>query len=124
MGKYEVQILDSYGNTAFADAQSGAVYGQEAPLVNASLPPGEWQSFDIVFHAPVFESGRLLRAARVTVFQNGVLVEDDVKIRAPTSDAENASVTPHADRLPLYLQNGAQPVRFRNIWIRELNDGE
>ena len=122
MGRYEVQVLDSYGNNAVADAQAGAIYGQSPPLVNASLPPGEWQSFDIIFHAAHYQNGQMIRPARITVFQNGVLVQDDVALTEPTSDANAGGNA--LESLPLVLQNGGQPVRYRNIWIRDLNQGE
>jgi hypothetical protein len=109
---YEIQILDSYENQTYPDGQAAAVYGQYPPMVNASRAPGEWQSYDIVFHGPRFgESGEMLRAGTVTVLHNGVLVQDHVTLASPQ---------PHAEKLPLRLQDHGQPVRFRNVWIREL----
>jgi len=85
MGLYEIQVLDSFENKTYADGQAAAVYGQYPPLVNASRPPGKWQSYDIVFHGPRFDaSGKLLRPARVTVFHNGVLAQDNVMLTGPT----------------------------------------
>jgi hypothetical protein len=79
MGEYELQVLDSYRNDTYPDGQAGAAYGQYPPLVNASLPPGTWQSFDIVFRRPRFDSaGALLAPARMTAFQNGLLIQDNV----------------------------------------------
>lgn len=124
MGRYEVQVLDSYGNTTYPDGQAAAIFGQYPPLVNASLPLGEWQSFDIVFHRPRFEGGRVVRPARFTVFHNGVLVQDDVALVGPTSFGRRAPYDNHADRLPLSLQDHTFPVRYRNIWIRELGTGD
>ena len=119
MGLYEIQVLDSYNNKTYADGQAGAVYGQYPPLVNASRPPGEWQTYDIVFRGPRFsENGKLLRPARITVLQNGVLVQDDVEIKGPTATDEPYKAQP--DKLPLALQDHNHPVRYRNIWIREL----
>ena len=119
MGLYEIQVLDSYKNRTYADGQAAAVYGQYPPLVNASRPPGQWQSYDIVFHGPRFGSdGKLLRAARVTVLHNGVLVQDNVEIKGPT--ATDKPYEPHAEKLPLALQDHNHPVRYRNIWVREL----
>ncbi len=123
MGLYEVQVLDSYRNTTYADGQAAAVYGQYPPLVNASLPPGEWQAYDIVFHRPRFNaSGGLEAPARVTVLHNGVLVQDDVALWGVTLWLQSLPYRPHADRLPLALQDHGHPVRFRNIWVRELHD--
>ena len=118
MGLYEIQVLDSYQNRTYADGQAAAVYGQYPPLVNASRPPGQWQTYDIVFHAPRFGSdGKLVRAARVTVLHNGVLVQDNVEIHGPT--ATDKPYEEHPEKLPLALQDHNHPVRFRNIWLRE-----
>jgi hypothetical protein len=121
MSLYEIQVLDSYRNKTYADGQAAAVYGQYPPLVNASRAPGKWQSYDIVFHGPRFsDSGELLRLARVTLLHNGVLVQDNVPLTGPTDYMNRPPYKPHAARLPLRLQDHGQPVRFRNIWIREL----
>lgn len=120
MGIYEVQVLDSYGNLTYPDGQAGSIFGQYPPLVNASLPPGEWQSYDIVFRRPHFEGTQVIAPARFTVFQNGVLVQDDVRLVGPTTHGRRAPYSTHADRLPLSLQDHEFPVRFRNIWIRDL----
>jgi hypothetical protein len=121
MSRYELQVLDSYQNKTYADGQAGAIYGQFPPLVNASLPPGQWQTYDIVFHGPRFSSdGKLLRPARATVLQNGVLVQDNVELTGPTDHGRRPPYSPHAEKMPLLLQDHDQPVRFRNIWIREL----
>jgi hypothetical protein len=123
MELYEVQVLDSYQSKTYPDGQAGAVYGQYPPLVNASRPPGQWQTYDIVFHAPRFDgSGKLLRAAHVTVLQNGVLVQDHVEIRGPTATGEPYKA--HEEKLPLELQDHNHPVRFRNIWVRELTEAQ
>ncbi|MGQ0813374.1 MAG: 3-keto-disaccharide hydrolase, partial [Gemmatimonadota bacterium] len=124
MGRYEVQVLDSYGNRTYPDGQAGALYGQYPPLVNASLPPGEWQSYDIIFRRPRFEGNRLVSAARFTVIHNGVVVQDNVELVGPTSHGRRAPYATHADRLPLSLQDHGQAVRYRNIWIRELGTSE
>ncbi|HZS70658.1 MAG TPA: DUF1080 domain-containing protein [Candidatus Acidoferrum sp.] len=125
MGLYEIQVLDSYQNRTYADGQAAAVYGQYPPLVNASRPPGEWQSYDIIWHGPRFDaSGKLLRAARVTVLHNGVLVQDNVELSGPTEHGERPPYKAHPEKLPLALQDHNTPTRFRNIWIRELNEGD
>jgi hypothetical protein len=125
MGLYEVQVLDSYENKTYADGQASAVYGQYPPLVNASRPPGQWQWYDIVFHGPHFDAaGKLLRPARETVFHNGVLVQDNVELSGPTEHGERPPYKATPEKLPLALQDHGDPVRFRNIWIRELKTAE
>jgi hypothetical protein len=120
MGLYEIQVLDSYNNRTYADGSAAAVYGQYPPLVNASRPPGQWQTYDIVFHAPKFGGDRkVMKKARVTVLHNGVLVQDNVEIQGQTSqDVPEYEAGP--EKLPLALQDHNHPVRFRNIWVREL----
>lgn len=121
MGLYEVQVLDTYENKTYADGMAGAVYGQYPPLVNASRPPGEWQAYDIVFRRPRFDrDGTLLTPARLTVFHNGVLIQDNVTLTGPTAHRTRPPYSRHADRLPLKLQDHGAPVRFRNIWVRDL----
>jgi hypothetical protein len=123
MGQYEIQVLDSYRSKTYADGEAGAVYGQYPPQVNASRPPGQWQTYDIIFHAPLFEDDKLQRKARVTVLQNGVLVQDNVEIEGLTGYEPLAyKVVPN--KLPLTLQDHGNPVRFRNIWVRELAAGQ
>ena len=118
--RYELQILDSYQNKTYFNGQAGAVYSQYAPLVNVSRKPGEWQSYDVIFHAPRFdENGRLTRAATMTVLHNGVLVQDHVEIKGPTAQ-QPAKYVAHPLKQPLVLQDHGNPIRFRNIWIREL----
>lgn len=121
MGRYEVQVLDSYGNITYPDGQAGAVYGQYPPLVNASRPPGEWQTYDIVFHRPRFDdAGQVADPARMTVLHNGILVQDNVVLSGPTAHQRRPPYEKHADRLPVSLQDHGTRVRFRNIWIRDL----
>jgi hypothetical protein len=121
MGRYEVQVLDSYRNTTYPDGQAAALYGQYPPLVNASRPPGEWQTYDIVFRRPRFDAnGKLLSKARVTVFHNGVLVQDAVELTGPTAHHARPAYSAHPDRLPILLQDHGDPVRYRNIWLRNL----
>lgn len=123
MERYEVQILDSWENTTYADGQAAALYGQFPPLVNASLPPGTWQSYDIIFRRPRFDAaGRVSQPARITVLHNGVLVHQHVALLGPTTHMVRTPYAAHADRLPIALQDHGTPVRFRNIWVRPLGD--
>jgi len=121
LDRYEVQVLDSYGNKTYADGSAGAVYGQYPPLANVSLPPGQWQVYDIVYAAPRFDAeGKLLAPAYLTVFHNGVLIQNHVALTGPTSWLERAPYQAHPEKQPLSLQDHGNPVRFRNIWVREL----
>jgi len=121
MGRYEVQVLDTYENVTYADGQAGALYGQFPPLVNASLPAGEWQSYDIIFHRPRFAAdGTLESPARFTVLHNGILVQDNSVLVGPTAHQTRPPYTAHADRLPISLQDHGERVRYRNIWVRPL----
>jgi hypothetical protein len=121
MGRYEIQVLDSYQNPTYADGTAAAIYGQYPPLVNASRPPGEWQTYDIVFRAPRFDAnGQVTRPARITVLHNGILVQDGVTLTGPTAHQRRPPYERHPDTLPLVLQDHGNPVRYRNIWIREL----
>lgn len=122
MSKYEVQVLDSYDNRTYPDGQAAAVYGQYPPLVNASRQPGQWQTYDIVFHRPRFDAqGKLLSPARITALHNGVLVQDNVELSGPTAHQQRPPYTAHPDSLPLLLQNHGNAVRYRNIWIRAID---
>ena len=121
MGLYEVQVLDCYGNRTYADGMTAAIYGQFPPLVNACRPPGEWQTYDIVFHRPRFDQdGNVLAPARMTVLHNGILVHDNAVLTGPTAHKARPPYKMHADKLPISLQDHGHPVRFRNIWIRGL----
>ena len=126
MGRYEVQILDSYtannyrDNSTYADGQAAALYGQYPPLVNACREPGEWQSYDISFLRPLFDdSGKCIRPARITVVHNGAVVHNNVEIQGATAHKRIAKYSPHGEG-PISLQDHGNPVRFRNIWVREL----
>ena len=121
MDIYEVQVLDSYESKTYADGMAAALYGQFPPLVNASRKPGEWQTYDIVFHRSRFDAGgALVSPARMTVFHNGILVHDNDELTGPTAHKARPPYKAHADRLPISLQDHSHPVRFRNIWIRDL----
>ncbi len=126
MGMYEVQVLDSFENQTYADGQAGALYGRAKPLANASRKPGEWQSYDIIFHRPVFDEQRnLARRATFTVLHNGVLVQDHTVLSGGTGWMGPHAATEykaHPDKLPITLQDHGNPVRYRNVWVRELKD--
>lgn len=122
MGKYELQVLDSYNNPTYADGQCGAIYGQKPPLVNVCRKPGQWQTYDVIFHAPVFKGDVVEKTATITVLQNGVLIQDHWQIEGTTFHKIRARYEPHGPTGPLCLQDHGNPLRFRNIWIRELKD--
>jgi hypothetical protein len=119
-GRYEVQVLDSYRNPTYADGQAGAIYGQWPPLANASRKPGEWQTYDIVFDAPKFEDGKLIKPAYLTVFHNGVLVQNHKDAMGPTVYRALAKYVPQPAEDSIVLQNHGNPVRYRNIWARRI----
>ena len=121
MERYEIQILDGHDNATYADGTVGAIYAWKPPLVNASRPPGEGQSYDIVFERPRFAAdGKLLRPAYVTVFLNGVLVQNHQAFLGPTTWRAVAKYEPHGDSAPIHIQDHNSPVSFRNIWVRRL----
>ena len=120
-GLYEVQVLDSFENRTYANGQAGSIYKQHIPLANACRPPGEWQTYDIIYQAPLFKSdGSLGRPARVTVIHNGVLIQNSVELEGPSLYIGKPKYKAHAEKLPLVLQDHNNPVSYRNIWIREL----
>jgi len=120
MGRYEIQVLDCYDNLTYADGQAGALYGQTPPAVNACRPPGEWQTYDILFTAPVFEGDKLAQPGYVTLLHNGVLVQNHVALLGSTAHKRLAAYAPHPPKAPIRLQDHSSPVRFRNLWIRPL----
>lgn len=121
MGLYEVQILDSYGNKTYFDGQAGAIYKQMPPMVNVCRKPGEWQAYDIIFNAPHFDAqGKLKQAAYVTVLQNGVVIQNHTKLLGATYYEKPPKYEAHPAKLPLNLQFHGNAMRYRNIWIREI----
>jgi hypothetical protein len=121
MGTYEVQVLDSYKSDTYADGQAAAIYGQFPPRVNVTRPPGEWQSYDIEFYRPRFDSsGTVREPARMTVRHNGVLVHENAVLLGPTSNSRRDPYAKHADELPIALQDHGHKVRFRNVWVQPL----
>ncbi len=130
MGSYEVQVLDSYEtevlpdgknlNPNYADGQASAVYAENPPLVNACRKPGEWQTYDIIFHQPIWADGKLKYPGSITVLHNGVLTQDHWEMEGMTTHCRRRPLAPHEVKLPLQLQDHGNPVRYRNIWIREI----
>jgi hypothetical protein len=123
MGIYEVQVLDSYDNVTYFDGQCGAIYKQHPPLVNASRKPGEWQTYDIIWKGPRFDDdGELVSPAFITVLHNGVVIQNHFELQGDTPYNRPPEYKPHPDKGPITLQYHGNPVRFRNIWIRELKE--
>jgi hypothetical protein len=121
-GKYELQVLDSYNNLTYSNGQAGSIYKQHIPLFNASLKPGEWQIYDIIFTAPRFNADSTLKSpAFITVLQNGILIQNHVEIKGSTQYIGKPKYEKHPFKLPISLQDHGNPVSYRNIWIRELN---
>ena len=121
MGRYELQVLDSYNNSTYSNGQAGSIYKQYMPLVNACRPPGEWQRYDVIFTAPRFYPDSTVKsAARMTVFQNGVLIQNNVSLWGNTAYIGISKYEVHGDREPLILQDHGNPVSYRNVWVREL----
>ena len=125
MGKYEVQILDSYDNKTYFDGQCGAIYKQHPPLVNACRKPGQWQSYDIIWKAPRFDDeGKLLSPAFITVLHNGVLIQNHFELQGDTPYDRAPAYKAHPEKGPITLQFHGNPIRYRNIWVREVKELE
>lgn len=121
MGQYEVQILDSYENETYFDGQAGSIYKQSPPMVNACRPPGEWQTYDIMWTAPRFEEdGSVKSPAVITVIHNGVVVQNNYELQGTTHWHKPPGYVKHAETGPISLQFHGNPVRFRNIWVRNI----
>ncbi|HVL13826.1 MAG TPA: DUF1080 domain-containing protein [Gemmata sp.] len=119
--RYEVQVLDSFENKTYFDGQCASLYKQTPPMVNVCRKPGEWQSYDILFTAPRFaEDGKVLRPAYVTVIHNGVAVHNHFELQGGTYYDRPAAYEKHPEKQPIRLQNHGDPVKFRNIWVREI----
>lgn len=122
LGRYEIQVLDSFDNPTYADGMCAAIYGQQPPLVNAAKPPGEWQTYDIVWEAPRWdEAGKLVKKAHATVLWNGLIVHNRKELygNTPWRDLGNYN-KPHPPTGPIELFYHGNPVRFRNIWLRPI----
>jgi len=122
--RYEIQVLDSWQNPTYLDGMCAALYKQRPPMVSPSRKPGEWQTYDIIFEAPRFAGQKLTRPAYVTVMHNGVLVHNHVEIQGVTAYDRPPEYKAHAAKLPITLMYHGDPVRFRNIWIREFKELE
>lgn len=121
--KYEIQVLDSYDNKTYPEGQCASVYNQRPPMVNACRKPGEWQTYDIIFTAPRFDGeGKLAKPGYVTVLHNGVLVQNHTEILGNTFYERAPAYEKHDAKMPLVLMYHGNPVRFRNIWIREFQE--
>jgi 3-keto-disaccharide hydrolase len=121
MGLFELQVLDNYNNRTYSNGQAGSIYKQSMPLVNACRPPGQWQTYDVIFTAPRFNIDSSLKSpARITVFQNGVLVQNNFSLWGGTEYIGIPVYKMIPEKLPLALQDHGNTVRYRNIWIREL----
>lgn len=119
MGRYEIQVLDCYHNKTYADGATGGIYGQHPPLANACRPPGEWQTYDIIFNVPHFDAdGKLLSPAYATVILNGVVVQNHQAIRGDTNWRVPGSYTPVGPTGPVALQYHNNSVSFRDVWVR------
>lgn len=120
MGKYEIQVLDSYENETYHDGQAGAIYKQTPPAANVMRPPGQWNTYDIYWTAPRFdESGELESPAYITAVHNGVLILNHFELKGDTPYNRPPAYKAHGEKGPLALQDHGNPVRFRNIWVRE-----
>ncbi len=120
MGKYEIQVLDSFKNKTYFEGQAGSIYKQTPPLVNAMRPPGEWNTFEIFWTRPRFnDDGSLKSPAFITAFHNGVLILNHFELQGDTPFTRPPQYNQHEDRLPISIQDHGNPVRFRNIWVRE-----
>lgn len=123
-GMYELQVLNCYENKTYPDGQCGALYGQIPPLVNASKPPGEWQTYDIVFESPRWDkSGKLVKKAAITVLHNGVLLHNHREFQGTTPHRKNGDYSKvHPPEVFIQLQDHGNPMRFRNIWLRPIGE--
>ena len=124
MGRYEIQILDTYNNPTYADGTAGAVYGQSPPQVNAVRPPGEWNVYDVIWEGPRFKDGKLEKPAYLTLLINGLVVQNHTMLIGNTPFKNVGTYSPHGETGPISLQDHGNPMRFRNIWYRPLKPVE
>lgn len=124
MGRYELQVVDSWNNPTYPDGQAGAIYAQQPPMVNAMRPPGEWQIYDVIWTAPRFKDGKLESPAYITVMHNGIVVQNHTALIGGATHRNLATYSPHEPTGPLRLQDHGDRVRFRNIWVRPLKSSD
>jgi hypothetical protein len=120
MGMHEIQVLDCFDNDTYPDGQCSSVYAENPPLVNACRKPSEWQTYDIIFHQPIWEGDKIKYPGTVTVLHNGVLTQDNWEFEGMSTHCQRKPLKPYASKLPIRLQDHGNPMRFRNIWIREI----
>jgi hypothetical protein len=120
MGMHEVQVLDCFENDTYPDGQCSSVYAENPPLVNACRKPGEWQTYDIIFHQPIWDGDAVKHPGTVTVIHNGVVTQDHWEFEGLSTHCQRRPLKPYANKQPLRLQDHGNPMRFRNIWIREI----
>ena len=121
-GRYEIQVLDSFDNKTYPDGQAASIYGTYPPLVNAMRKPGEWNVYDIIFTVPRFENDKLVKPGYFTVLHNGVVVHNHAELLGDSNHRALPTYRPHPPKGQLVLQDHGNPVRYRNIWYRELKD--
>ncbi|MGB8170417.1 MAG: DUF1080 domain-containing protein [Chthoniobacteraceae bacterium] len=119
-GRYEIQVLDSYENPTYPDGQATGIYGYMPPQVNASRKPGEWQTYDIIVEGPRFSDGKLAKPLVVTVLHNGVVTQNHTALIGETPHKKVGTYKAHPEKGPIKLQDHGNPMRFRNIWIRDI----
>ena len=123
MNLYEIQIQESHTNVTYPDGQAASIYGQYPPLKNASTPQGEWQSYDIIFKAPVYNEDGVVTPAFITVIHNGVVVHNAQELKGPTKGKKVTKYPKtHAAKGPIRLQWHKDPIEFRNFWVREITE--
>jgi hypothetical protein len=119
-GRYEIQVLDNYQNKTYPDGQATAIYGYMPPLVNASVPPGQWQTYDIIFEGPRFAEGKLVKPAVATVLHNGVVTQNHTALIGETFHKKPGTYKAHPEKGSIKIQDHGDPTRYRSIWLREL----
>ncbi|PSL47988.1 uncharacterized protein DUF1080 [Chitinophaga niastensis] len=121
---YELQVLDAYNNKTYTNGMAGSIYKQFVPLANPAVKPGEWQTYDVIWNAPVFGAdSALVKPAHVTVIFNGVVVQNNVELKGPTQYIGAPAYRQAHGASPIKLQahgDKSEPISFRNIWVREL----
>ena len=120
LGCVEVQVIESHDSYIYADGNAGSIYGQYPPLVNPARRPGEWQSFDIICTAPKIENGKQIQPAYLTIFYNGVLVQNHSEVLGKVAH-RNVPARMDVEKGPIILQQHGSAVKYRNVWVRPVN---